>query len=67
MIYPPSRTNTTIETHQPLSQSLLWQLQRNFFAQQGINAWNHNTVPHYVTSNPHIANAYAKITLANAR
>lgn len=60
-------TNTILEQEQPLSQSLLWQLQRQFFAQQGINAWNHNTVPHYVTSNPFIANAYAKVVFGFLR
>ncbi|WP_413167780.1 tetratricopeptide repeat protein [Capilliphycus salinus ALCB114379] len=67
MIHNPTQTNPTLEQNQPLSQTLLWQLQRNFFAQQGINAWNHNTVPHYITSNPYIANAYAKVVLGYLR
>jgi tetratricopeptide (TPR) repeat protein len=45
----------------PLSKSILWKLQRNFFEGQGIEAWRQGTVPHYVTSNPFIANAYAKV------
>ncbi|MDH6097501.1 tetratricopeptide repeat protein [Anabaenopsis sp. FSS-46] len=67
MIHNPTLTHIPLEQNQPLSQSLLWELQRNFFAQQGINAWNHNTVPHYITSNPYIANAYAKVTLGFLR
>jgi tetratricopeptide (TPR) repeat protein len=52
---------------QRFSQSILWQLQRNFFEQQGIQAWQQGTVPHYITSNPHIANAYAQVVLGFLR
>lgn len=44
-----------------LSQSPLWQLQSQFFRRQGVKAWNRGTVPHYLTSNPFIANAYGKV------
>ncbi len=50
-----------LEQNQRLSHSLLWQLQRNYFEQQSIQAWSQGTVPHYITSNPFIANAYAKV------
>jgi tetratricopeptide (TPR) repeat protein len=43
-----------------LSASKLWQYQRDFFSQEGINAWA-GKVPFYVTSNPYIANAYANV------
>jgi tetratricopeptide (TPR) repeat protein len=46
----------------PFSQCDLWKLQREFFEQQGINAWV-NQVPFYITSNPYIANSYAQIIL----
>ncbi len=52
-----------LEEKQRFSKSLLWQLQRQFFEQQGIQAWRQGTVPHYITSNPHIANAYAQVVL----
>jgi RimJ/RimL family protein N-acetyltransferase len=48
----------------PLSQSELWQVQRNFFAEQGAEVWKQNMVPRYITSNPFIAHAYARIVLA---
>ena len=48
----------------PLSQSPLWAMQRDYFRQEGIEAWRQNTVPSYVTSNPFIAHAYAKVALA---
>ena len=56
-----------LEHEQPLSRSMLWQLQRAFFAQQGIEAWRQGTVPHYVTSNPFIADAYAHVVAAYAQ
>lgn len=56
-----------LEEKQRFSKSLLWQLQRQFFEQQGIQAWRQGTVPHYITSNPHIANAYAQVVLGFLR
>ena len=56
-----------LEEGKPLSQSILWKLQRNFFERQGIEAWRQGTVPHYVTSNPFIANAYAKVVFGFIR
>ncbi len=53
--------NFRLETGTRLSQSCLWKLQRNYFDQQGIRAWNEAVVPHYITSNPWIASAYAKV------
>lgn len=55
------RLSDTLERGQRLSQSLLWKLQLQFFDRQGVEAWNQGTVPHYVTSNPFIANAYGKV------
>jgi tetratricopeptide (TPR) repeat protein len=56
-----------LEEGKPLSQSILWKLQRNFFEGQGIEAWRQGTVPHYITSNPFIANAYAKVVFGFIR
>ena len=53
-----------LETSQPLSKSLLWQIQRTYFEQQGIEAWRQGTVPHYVTSNPYLAHSYARVIAA---
>lgn len=60
-------TPTVLEEKQRFSRSCLWQLQRNFFEQQGIRAWQLGIVPHYVTSNPHVANAYAQVVLGFLR
>jgi tetratricopeptide (TPR) repeat protein len=56
-----------LEERKRLSQSILWKLQRNFFSQKGVDAWRKGTVPHYVTSNPFIAGAYAKVILGFMR
>jgi len=56
-----------LDKGKPLSQSILWKLQRNFFQGQGIEAWRQGTVPHYITSNPFIANAYAKVVFGFIR
>jgi tetratricopeptide (TPR) repeat protein len=71
-MHEPSLAETTasvvLERHQPLSQSMLWQhMQRQFFEREGIEAWSRGIVPHYVTSNPRIANAYAQLAFAYLR
>jgi tetratricopeptide (TPR) repeat protein len=50
-----------------LSQSPIWDMQRSYFAERGVEAWRQGEVPHYVTSNPTIANAYAELVLAFRR
>lgn len=51
----------------PLSKSRLWTLQRDYFIREGVDAWRHNVVPSYVTSNAFIAHAYAELVLAYLR
>src|SRR6476646_3418238 len=50
-----------LETDVPLSQSLIWRLQRDFYAQRGLKAWTEDLVPSYITNNPFIAEIYAQI------
>ena len=52
---------TVLETAQPLSRSLLWKLQREFFRQKSTGAWGEGIVPSYITSNPFTAGAYARV------
>jgi tetratricopeptide (TPR) repeat protein len=56
-----------LEANQRLSKSLLWRLQRNYFEQQGIEAWRSGTVPHHITSSPFIADAYARVVMGFLR
>ncbi len=50
-----------------LSSSMLWRLQREFFEQSGVTAWQHSVIPSYVTTNPYIASTYARLILGYLR
>ena len=56
-----------LEEKKPLSQSMLWKLQTDFFANQGPEAWSKGIVPQYITTNPYIANLYAKTVVGYCR
>jgi hypothetical protein len=58
---------SVLETNQRLSESHLWRLQRNYFEQQGIEAWRSGAVPHHITSSPFIAEAYARVVFGFLR
>ncbi len=62
---PPGRRRKSfvLERNRRLSESLLWRLQRSFFENRGAQAWTAGVVPHYVTSNPWMADSYAKVVL----
>lgn len=45
----------------------LWRLQRRYFHDRGPEAWRGGEVPHYITSNPLIAETYARLVLAFLR
>ena len=67
---PPAAANAATETRRlleqnvPLSQSVIWGLQRDFYAQRGLKAWNEDLVPSYITNNPFIAEIFAGIVAA---
>src|SRR6476661_6090820 len=50
-----------LEADVPLSSSVIWRLQRDFYAQRGLKAWTEDQVPSYITNNPFIAEIYARI------
>src|SRR5438445_10777574 len=54
-------SNDALERDMPLSQSLIWRLQREFYVQRGLKAWAEDLVPNFITSNPFIAEIYASI------
>lgn len=56
----PNQRKVIIEQQKRFSECYLWKMQRDYFDQQGINAWV-NQVPFYITSNPFIGTIYAKI------
>lgn len=50
-----------------LSQSILWDLQKNAYSEYGPNAWSGKGVPFYITSNPFIANQYVQLIIGYIR
>jgi tetratricopeptide (TPR) repeat protein len=63
----PAPTACTLEENQRLSASRLWRWQRQYFEEQGVEAWRRSIVPHYVTCNPVIAAAYARVVFGYLR
>src|SRR5947209_2490402 len=53
-----------LEKDVSLSQSLMWGLHRDFYAQRGLKAWNEDLVPSYITNNPFIGEIFAGIVAA---
>jgi hypothetical protein len=71
---PPARTATpappagsVLEAKRRLSESIVWKLQRAFYAQSGPAAWKPKGVPFFITSNTFIAKAYARVVLGLLR
>ncbi|WP_437977372.1 SAM-dependent methyltransferase [Sorangium sp. So ce295] len=63
----PTAEPVVIERGSRLSRSILWKLQRDYFERAGVGAWRTGQVPHYITSNPFVAGAYARIVTAFLR
>ncbi|MGB0929949.1 MAG: SAM-dependent methyltransferase [Chitinophagales bacterium] len=53
-----------IEASKPFSESLIWQLNRDYYQQEGIEAWSKGTVPHHLTSNSLVGKTYAELIFA---
>lgn len=56
-----------IAADQRLSQSLIWQIQREYFLHSGPQAWQDDVVPHQISSNPLLARAYSQLILGYLR
>lgn len=56
-----------LESPCPLSQSLVWKLQRAYFQGAGMAAWQSGRVPSYVTNHPRMAESFAQVVLAHLR
>src|SRR5258708_5991310 len=61
---PQDPEPVVLESDVPLSQSLIWRLQREFYIQRGLRAWIEDMVPNFLTNNPFIAEIYARIVFA---
>src|SRR5215471_3389568 len=53
-----------LESDVPLSSSVIWRLQRDFYVQRGLKAWTEDMVPQFITNNPFIAEIYARIVFS---
>lgn len=47
-----------------LSESAIWDHQRQFYDRSAAGIWGTATVPHGITSNPRIANTYARLAVS---
>lgn len=56
-----SNTTYQIEESTPFSESLIWQLNRDFYQEEGIGAWRENAVPSHLTSNSMVGKTYAEL------
>lgn len=52
-----------LETQVPFSESLVWQLNRDYYQKVGIDAWRKQEVPHHLTSNSMVGKTYASLIL----
>ncbi|CAA6800652.1 MAG: Unknown protein [uncultured Aureispira sp.] len=52
-----------LESFKLLSDSLIWQLNRNFYQDTGIEAWSKSIVPHNMTSSSMVGKTYAELIL----
>ncbi len=62
-----TNSKVILEADMPLSKSMVWKLQADFYANQGPEAWIKGIVPQYITTNPYIANLYAKTVFGYCR
>ena len=50
-----------VEAMKPFSESLIWQLNRDFYDAVGMDAWREGAVPHHLTSNSIVGKTYAEL------
>lgn len=53
-----------IQPATPILESMLWDLQKHFYNEQGPKAWSERKVPNSITSNCYMADTYASIIAA---
>jgi tetratricopeptide (TPR) repeat protein len=56
-----------IESKKSFSESLIWQMNRDYYAREGIDAWREEVVPYHVTSNSMVGKTYAELIFAFLR
>lgn len=53
--------NDTLEKKRRLYQSIIWERQKDYYTKKGLNAWNLEETPEFISSNAYTAHYYAKI------
>ncbi len=64
---PAAETGFLLEQEKRFSESILWQINRQYYSDVGPNAWHSGEVPSYATCNTYIAQAYANVVMAYLR
>lgn len=59
-----SSSSYEIQAKTNFSESLIWQLNRDFYHSQGIEAWREGAVPHHLSSNAMVGRTYADLIFA---
>ncbi len=50
-----------LETAKPFAESMIWQLNRDYYQSAGVKAWQSGKVPHNLTSNSMVGKTYAEL------
>lgn len=53
-----------VEGFMPFSNSKIWELNRDYYHNEGLEAWRDGTVPHQMTSSSMLGKTYAKLIFA---
>lgn len=53
-----------IQRSTPFSESIIWNLNINYYQEKGIGAWTGGEVPHYITSNSTVGKTYSELIFA---
>jgi len=56
-----------IEPFKAFSQSKIWEINKNYYQSEGLNAWRDGTVPHHLTSNSVVGRTYAQLILGHLK
>ncbi|MFM2393928.1 MAG: hypothetical protein RLZZ546_1910, partial [Bacteroidota bacterium] len=56
--------NIIHDTMKPFHESVIWQLNREYYEDLGIDAWSSGEVPHFITSNSFVGKTYAELLFA---
>lgn len=59
--------NVVLQEATPLRDSMIWNLQQQFYIRKGPACWTEAIVPQFITSNSYIAYQYANCILGYIR